>query len=188
LAAPCLLRSTSLPPARPPQILEFEQLPGEGLGWGQVRAHKRPGRRAIPASCRVPWRTRLCSPTVVPWRARKGEAMPTGTALTCTALACRASAAGAHIVPTQHLRSGQVCPSGAPVQVSPLRQLRRALPRPKCPAAGAFHGMPLLRRGLEACLVCVRRAGSRLYPATEIRANYALRPQRVRSRSVLNEE
>ena len=32
--------------------------------------------------------------------------------------------AGAHIVPTQHLRSGQVCPSGAPVQVCAAPHVR----------------------------------------------------------------
>src|SRR3990170_1088214 len=48
-AAPYLLRSTSPPPACPPQVVESRQLPGEGQGWGQSMPQP---RRRIPRIAR----------------------------------------------------------------------------------------------------------------------------------------
>ena len=51
-----------------------------------------------------------------------------------------ASAVGGHIVPTQHLRSGQVCPSGAPVQVCTCIQVQVQV---------SFLALPLARGDMD---------------------------------------
>src|SRR3972149_10229162 len=56
-----------------------------------------------------------------------------GTALT------HRNCAGAHIVPTQHLRSGQVCPSGAPVQVCTALPAPAVRGRCACSLHSAAH-------------------------------------------------
>ena len=77
----------------------------------------------------------------------------------CTAHACHASAVGAHTVPTQHLRSGQVCPFGsarASVPRTAHRPGARAVSAPGSSTAGGGGGRAIPGRGLHISMPLAR--------------------------------